>query len=84
MVAVWGTNFVVIKLALPTLSPLLLGVLRFTLVLVPAVLFIPRPAVPWRKLAAYGVLIGSGQFGLLYLSLNGFIAPGLASLVIQT
>lgn len=84
VVAVWGTNFVVIKLALPTLSPLLLGVLRFTLVLVPAVLFIPRPAVPWRKLAAYGVLIGSGQFGLLYLSLNGFIAPGLASLVIQT
>ena len=34
VVAVWGTNFVVIKLALPTLSPLLLGVLRFTLVLV--------------------------------------------------
>lgn len=84
VVAVWGTNFVVIKLALPTLQPLLLGVLRFTLVFVPAALFIPRPAVPWRKLAAYGVLIGSGQFGLLYLALDGFIAPGLASLVIQT
>ncbi len=84
VVAVWGTNFVVIKLALPTLPPLLLGVLRFTLVFVPAALFVPRPAVPWRKLAAYGMLIGSGQFGLLYLALNGFIAPGLASLVIQT
>ena len=84
VVAVWGTNFVVIKLALPTLPPLLLGVLRFSLVFVPAALFISRPAVPWRKLAAYGVLIGSGQFGLLYLALNGFIAPGLASLVIQT
>ncbi len=84
VVAVWGTNFVVIKWALPTLPPLLLGVLRFVLVFVPAALFVPRPAVPWRKLAAYGVLIGSGQFGLLYLALNGFIAPGLASLVIQT
>lgn len=84
VVAVWGTNFVVIKVALHALPPLLLAVLRFTLALLPAVLFIPRPAVPWRKLAAYGVLIGAGQFGLLYMSMNGHIAPGLASLVIQT
>ena len=84
VVAVWGTNFVVIKVALHALPPLLLAVLRFTLALLPAALFIPRPAVPWRKLAAYGVLIGAGQFGLLYMSMNGHIAPGLASLVIQT
>lgn len=84
VVAVWGTNFVVIKLALEALPPLLLGVLRFALVFLPAALFIPRPAVPWRKLAAYGVLIGAGQFGLMYLSLDGHIAPGLASLVVQT
>jgi O-acetylserine/cysteine efflux transporter len=84
VVAVWGTNFVVIKVALHALPPLLLAVLRFTLALLPAALFIPRPAVPWRKLAAYGVLIGAGQFGLLYMAMNGHIAPGLASLVIQT
>ena len=84
VVAVWGTNFVVIKVALQALPPLLLGVLRFALALLPAALFIPRPAVPWHKLAAYGVLIGAGQFGLLYLALNGHIAPGLASLVVQT
>ena len=83
VVAVWGSNFVVIKVALGTLPPLLLGALRFTLVLLPAVLFIRRPAVPWCKLAAYGVLIGAGQFGLLYLALSGRIAPGLASLVVQ-
>ena len=84
VVAVWGTNFVVIKAALHALPPLLLGVLRFALALLPAMFFIPRPAVPWRKLAAYGVLIGAGQFGLLYLAMNGQIAPGLASLVVQT
>jgi O-acetylserine/cysteine efflux transporter len=84
VVAVWGTNFVVIKVALGALPPLLLALLRFTLALLPAVLFIPRPAVPWRKLAAYGVLIGAGQFGLLYLAIDGRIAPGLASLVVQT
>ena len=83
VVAVWGTNFVVIKVALHALPPLLLGVLRFSLALLPALFFIPRPAVAWRKLAAYGVLIGAGQFGLLYLALNGQIAPGLASLVVQ-
>jgi len=84
VVAVWGTNFVVIKLALHALPPLLLAVLRFTLALLPAALFIPRPAVPWRKLASYGVLIGAGQFGLLYMAMNGHVAPGLASLVVQT
>ncbi len=84
VVAVWGTNFVVIKLALAALPPLLLALLRFAFALLPAVLFLPRPAVPWRKLAAYGVLIGAGQFGLLYLAIDGRIAPGLASLVVQT
>ena len=84
VVAIWGTNFVVIKVALQTFTPLWLAVLRFALALLPAALFIPRPAVPWRKLAAYGVLIGAGQFALLYLAMTRFIAPGLASLVVQT
>ena len=48
------------------------------------VFFLPRPAVPWRNLAAYGLLIGVGQFGLLFVAMNGHISPGLASLVIQT
>ena len=84
VVAVWGTNFVVIKIALGTVPPLLLAVLRFAFAVLPAVLFIRRPAVPWRQLAAYGVLIGVGQFGLLYLAIDGRISPGLASLVVQT
>jgi O-acetylserine/cysteine efflux transporter len=84
VVAVWGTNFVVIKVALSTFTPLWMAVLRFALALLPAAFFIARPAVPWRKLAAYGVLIGAGQFALLYLAMTRFIAPGLASLVVQT
>ena len=84
VVAVWGTNFVVIKSALGTLPPLLLAVLRFALALLPALWWVPRPRVGWRPLAAYGVLIGAGQFGLLYMAINGRISPGLASLVVQT
>ena len=84
VVAVWGTNFVVIKLGLAHLPPLLFAALRFFFAVVPAVFFLPRPAVPWRDLAAYGVLIGAGQFGLLFIAMHGHISPGLASLVIQT
>jgi O-acetylserine/cysteine efflux transporter len=84
VVAVWGSNFVVIKWALAVMPPFLLGLLRFAIALVPALLFVPRPAVRWPLLAAYGALIGAGQFGLLYLAIDGRIAPGLASLVIQT
>ena len=83
VVAVWGTNFVVIKYALAHLPPLLFAALRFTLVLLPAMLVLPRPAVRWQNLAAYGLLIGVGQFGLLYVAMNGNISPGIASLVIQ-
>lgn len=83
VVAVWGTNFVVIKLALGHLPPLLFAALRFTLAALPAVLFLPRPAVSWGNLAAYGLLIGVGQFGVMFIAMHGHITPGLASLVIQ-
>jgi O-acetylserine/cysteine efflux transporter len=40
--------------------------------------------VPLWHLAAYGILIGVGQFGTIYLAMNGYISPGLTSLVVQT
>ena len=84
IVAVWGTNFVVIKLALGHLPPLLFATLRFALAAVPGVFFLRRPAVPLPMLALYGILIGVGQFGLLFIAIAGSIAPGLASLVVQS
>ena len=84
VVAVWGSNFVVIESALAHLPPLFLAFLRFALAFLPAALFVPRPAVPLGQLAAYGVLIGAGQFGLLFVAMTDHISPGLASLVIQT
>ena len=57
--------------------------LRFTLALLPTVFLLPRPGVPWRNLAAYGLLIGAGQFGLMFIAISWYITPGLASLVIQ-
>ena len=83
MVAVWGTNFVVIRIGLDHLPPLLFAGLRFVLASVPWVFLLPRPAASWRNLAAYGLLIGAGQFGLLFVAIRSDIAPGLASLVVQ-
>lgn len=83
VVAIWGTNFVVIRVALDDFPPLLFATLRFLFALLPAAFFLRRPAVPWRMLAGYGGLIGFGQFGLLYIAMHGHISPGLASLVVQ-
>lgn len=84
VVAVWGTNFVVIKWGLDELPPLLFTTLRFTLSAFPLLLFVPRPAVSWRKLAGFGALHGLGLFGLMLFAMRSDISPGLASLVIQT
>lgn len=84
VMAVWGSNFVVIKIALEHLPPLLLATLRFFFVFFPLAFFLKRPAVAWANLAAYGVLIGAGQFGLLFLAMKNDITPGLASLIVQT
>ena len=81
--AVWGSNFVVIKMALAHMPPLLFATLRFALAFVPAAFFLKRPAVPWASLIGYGVLIG-GQFAFLYIAMERSISPGLASLVVQT
>ena len=83
VMAVWGTNFVVIKLALTHLPPLWLAAMRFACAFAPAVFFLKRPNVPWSNLAGYGVLIGAGQFGLLFMAMKADITPGLASLVVQ-
>ncbi len=83
VVAVWGTNFVVIKYALAHLPPLALAALRFALAAFPALLFIGRPAASWRNVAAYGLLIGVAQFGLMFIAMTRFVSPGLASLVVQ-
>lgn len=83
VVFVWGTNFVVIRWGLDGLPPFLFATLRFAFSALPWLLFIPRPTAPWRKIAAFGVLLGVGQFGLLFLAMRSSISPGLASLVVQ-
>lgn len=81
---VWGMNFVVIDEGLHGVPPLLFVALRFTAVVLPAVFFVPRPAVPWRVLAEVALFLSIGQFALLYLALAAGMPAGLASIVLQS
>jgi O-acetylserine/cysteine efflux transporter len=82
--ALWGASFVAIKAGVAQAPPLFLTALRFFLAAFPAILFIPRPKVKLGDLAGYGLCIGVGQFGLLFLAIRNGMPAGLASLVIQT
>ena len=80
---IWGANFVVIDLGLGDLPPTLFVALRFVVVLVPAIAFVPRPLVPWRDVLLVGLFMSLGQFALLYTALAVGMPAGLASLVLQ-
>src|SRR5215469_8579420 len=83
VVVAWGVNFVVIKVGLHGVPPMLLGALRFALAAVPAVFFVKRPQIPWRWLFAYGATISFGQFAFLFSAMYVGMPAGLASLVLQ-
>ncbi|UJJ31752.1 EamA family transporter [Halopseudomonas maritima] len=84
VILLWGLNFVVIKIGLDGLPPMLLGATRFTLAAIPAVFFIRRPKVPLRWLLAYGMTISFGQFAFLFSAMDNGMPAGLASLALQS
>ncbi len=84
IVAVWGTNFVIIKISLESFPPFLFAALRYIFALLPLVFFMPKPKVSWGNVCVYGLATGVGQFGVMFFAIDGRISPGLASLVIQT
>lgn len=83
IVLIWGVNFIFIKMALEDIPPLTLAALRFFLVGVPAVFFIPRPQVPMRNLIQYGLLMFAVQFSFLFLGMRAGVSAGLASMLMQ-
>lgn len=84
VVLLWGLNFVVIKVGLRGVSPFVLAGLRFVFASFPAVLFVPRPRVPFRDVAAFALATFVGQFALLFWAIKLGMPSGLASLVLQS
>ena len=82
--AIWGGNFVVMRLGVDEMPPFLLTALRFVFSAFPAIFFIPRPKAPVGLIVSYGVFLGVVQFGSLFTALKLGMPTGLASLVVQT
>ncbi|MFZ9734123.1 MAG: EamA family transporter [Burkholderiaceae bacterium] len=83
IMAVWGLNFIAMRWALDDVAPLTFAALRFSMVLVPLIFFVPRPKVPLRLLLGYASSSFSLQFCLLFLAVSINMPVGLTSLVVQ-
>lgn len=83
VVVIWGANFVVIKLGLQQMPPILFTALRFIFSAFPLIFFVRRPAIPWKLLLGYGMFQFALQFTLLFSGIKLGFPAGLASLVIQ-
>lgn len=82
--AVWGFNFVVIKIGIANFPPILFSALRFLFAAVPLVFFLPRPAVPWRLILGIGFVLGVVKFSFLFIGMDVGLSAGLASLLLQS
>jgi len=78
-----GLAFIAIKIGIREAPPLLLTALRFVFAVIPAILFVRPPRAPVSRVILYGLFVGVGQFGLLFLAIGLGMPVGLASLVIQ-
>lgn len=84
VVLLWGLNFLAIHAGLEHFPPLFFAALRFAVMAVPVILFVPRPNVPLRWLLLYGIGFGTVQFAFLFLAMDEGMPTGLASLVLQS
>lgn len=80
---VWGLTFIAIKVGVGETTPLMLAALRFFFAAVPMVFFLAPPKAPAWVVTLYGLMIGVGQFGLLFIAIHQGFPVGLASLVIM-
>jgi len=83
VVAIWGFNFVVIKMSVDAMPPLFAASLRFFCAAVPAVFFVKPPKAPFWLVVTFGLFFGFALYSFLNLSLYLGMPAGLASLVLQ-
>ncbi|WP_328711621.1 EamA family transporter [Nocardia salmonicida] len=84
VVVLWGLNFLAIRIGLDHFPPFFFVALRFAVIAIPVLIFIPRPAVRTRWLLLYGTGFGILQFAFLFTAMRTGMPTGLASLVLQS
>lgn len=84
VVFIWGINFYFMKVGISEISPMMLGCLRYLLVLLPAVFFIRMPNVSWKWLLLYGMISNFSQFAFMFSAIATGMPTGLVALVVQS
>jgi O-acetylserine/cysteine efflux transporter len=84
VVVIWGMNFVVMKFALSDLTPFQMGAARYFFAVFPLIFFIKRPSLDIKWLVLYGLFVGVGQFGFVFVALKVGMTAALASVLMQT
>ena len=80
----WGLNFVVIKLGLSDLPPLLFLALRFFVCALPVLFGVRRPAMSLGHILLLGSVFGVGVFGCLFLGIYFGLPAGIAAVAMQS
>jgi len=84
VILLWGVNFSIIKIGLKELPPILFSALRFAVVAIPAVFFIPFPKTSVFNVIGVGLFLGILQFSFLFVAMKTDASAGLSSLILQT
>lgn len=82
--AIWGFNFVAIKNAVTVIPPFTLGMIRFGVVSLPLLFFIPFPKTSFKNILAIAVFQGFIKFSLLFGGVEMGLSACLASITLQT
>ena len=80
--AVWGFNFIAIKVGLTEISPFIYGSGRFMIAALPA-FFIKKPNISWTIIIGIGLLTFV-KFTLMFMGIHMKVSAGLASLILQS
>jgi O-acetylserine/cysteine efflux transporter len=82
VVALWGLNFVVVKLGVADMPPLLLTTLRFTLAAVLLVPFLRPRREHLKGILILSVTFGTVHFGLLFVAIKS-VDAATAAIIVQ-
>jgi len=82
VMVLWGLNFVVAKIGLEELPPMLLVGIRFLLVAALLIGFVPIPRGHMARIAALSISMGALHFGLMFVGIR-HVDASVASVAIQ-
>ncbi len=77
----WGFGFVTSKYGADHMPPLFFLALRFALMALMLVWFVPVPAGRWRAVGLFALTMGVGHFGLFYIALNIGVEASTAAII---